>query len=148
MAGRRRSADGERGSFAVELAVLAPVLIAFVVMIIDGGRLTWAKSRLQGAARDAARAVTINHNSGQGAYNSASQAMTDALSNGGVNCGAPTLTLVPDPRTDAIGNGETVTATVTCNVAFVMFGTRTITRSQQSVVDQYRQVTTGPGTIP
>lgn len=147
MTGRWRT-DGERGSFAVELAVLAPVLIAFVVMIIDGGRLTWAKSRLQGAARDAARAVTINHNSGQGAYDSANQAMTDALDNSGVNCGAPTLTLVPDPRTQAIGNGQTVTATVTCNVQFVMFGNQTITRSQQSVVDQYRQVTTGPGTLP
>jgi Flp pilus assembly protein TadG len=147
MTGRRRR-DGERGSFAVELAVLAPVLLAFMMIIIDGGRVTWAKSRLQGAARDAARSVTINHNSGQGAFDSANKAMTDALNNSGVNCGGPTLTLAPDPRNQAIGNGEVVTATVTCDVQFFFVGTKTITRTQQSVVDTYRQVTTGPGTLP
>jgi hypothetical protein len=47
-----------------------------------------------------------------------------------------------------IGNGATVTATVTCQVQFVLFGTETISRSQQSVVDQYRQVTTGSGAAP
>jgi Flp pilus assembly protein TadG len=145
---RRRWPGGERGSFAVELAILAPVLIAFIVMVVDGGRLTWAKSRVQGAARDAARAVSINHNDGQAAYAAAQQAMTDALANSGVNCAPDPVVLTPDPRFTAIGNGETVTATVVCHVQFVMFGTRDITRQQQSVVDQYRQVTTGPGTLP
>jgi Flp pilus assembly protein TadG len=135
---------GERGSFAVELAILAPVILAFLVMVIDGGRLTWAGSRLQGAARDAARAVSINHNSGQQAFASAEQAMTDALANSGVDCDAPTLTLDPDPRTTAIGNDDTVSATVTCDVQFVMVGSHTLSRTQQSVVDRYRQVTTGP----
>lgn len=128
----------------MELAILGPVIITFLVMIIDGGRLTWANSRLQGAARDAARAVSINHNSGQSAYNAALKAMNDALSNGGVNCGGPTLTLNPDPRTAAIGNGQVVNATVTCTVQFIMVGTHTLTRTQQSVVDRYREVTTGP----
>jgi Flp pilus assembly protein TadG len=113
-------------------------------MIIDGGRLTWANSRLQGAARDAARAISINHNSGKGAYDEAFKAMTDALSNAGVDCGAPTLTLNPDPREVAIGNDAVVSATVACDVQFVLIGTRTLTRTQQSVVDRYRQVTTGP----
>jgi Flp pilus assembly protein TadG len=140
----RRLRARERGSFAVELAILAPVIIAFLVMIIDGGRLTWANSRLQGAARDAARAISINHNSGVGAYNEAFKAMTDALSNGGVDCGAPTLILNPDPRLVAIGNDAVVSATVRCDVQFVLIGTRTLTRTQQSVVDRYRQVTTGP----
>jgi len=147
---RRRAglARGERGSFAVELAVLAPVILAFLVMVIDGGRLTWAGSRLQGAARDAARAVSINHNSGQAAYNAALQAMNEALANSGVDCGAPTLTLNPDPRTAAIGNDQTVAATVTCDVQFIMVGSRTLSRTQQSVVDRYRQVTTGNQVIP
>jgi Flp pilus assembly protein TadG len=144
----RRWPRGERGSFAVELAILAPVLIAFIVMVIDGGRLTWAKSRVQGAARDAARAVTINHNSGEAAYQAAQQAMTNALANSGVNCTPDPVVLNPDPRVTAIGNGETVTATVVCHVQFVLFGNQAITREQQSVVDQYRQVTTGPGTVP
>src|SRR5262249_9617177 len=141
----RRLPGGDRGSFAVELAILAPVLLAFIVIIIDGGRLSVAKSRLRGAGRGAARAGTINHNSGGAAYDSANQAMLGSLASSGVNCLAPTLLLAPDPRVAPIGNGQAVTATVTCQVRFLGLGTRTITRSQQSVVDQYRQVTTGPG---
>jgi len=139
---RRRS---ERGSFAVELAILAPVILAFLLIIVDGGQLTWARSRLQGVARDTARAVTISHSTGGGAYDAANQAMLNALGNSGVNCRAPTLVLTPDPRDVAIGNGQMVQATVTCQVKFAFFGYQTITRSQQSVVDVYRQVTTGPG---
>jgi Flp pilus assembly protein TadG len=144
--GRRLA--GERGSFAVELAVLAPVLLAFVLVIVDGGRLTWARSRLQGAARDAARTVTINHNSGPAAFDSAYQAVLGSLAGSGVNCADPALELVPDPRVVPIGSGATVTATVTCQVRFVLFGTERVSRSQQSVVDRYRQVTTGPGEVP
>jgi Flp pilus assembly protein TadG len=147
---RLARAGGERGSFAVELAILAPVILAFLVMVIDGGRLTWAGSRLQGAARDAARAVSINHNSGSEAYASAQQAMTDALANSGVDCAAPTLLLDPDPRNEPIVNDQVVSATVTCDVQFIMVGSHTLSRTQQSVVDRYRQVTTGParGGVP
>jgi Flp pilus assembly protein TadG len=147
---RVRAGTGERGSFAVELAVLAPVIIAFLVMLIDGGKLTWTHSRLQGAARDAAREVSINHNSGQDAYNAAFQAMSTALATAGVDCGNPKLLLNPDPRTTVIGNDGVVNATVSCDVDFVLGGTHTLSRTQQSVIDRYRQVTTGPagGTAP
>ena len=59
---RRTRKDGERGSFALELAVVSPALLLVIVFIISVGRVTEGRALVQGAARDAARAATINHN--------------------------------------------------------------------------------------
>ena len=49
---------GERGSFSVELAVLAPALLVMISFIISVGRVTEGRAMVQGAVRDAARAAS------------------------------------------------------------------------------------------
>ena len=49
----------ERGSAAVEVTMVAPVLVLFVLVIIFGGRLALARQAVQSAAFDAARAASL-----------------------------------------------------------------------------------------
>jgi Flp pilus assembly protein TadG len=118
---------GERGSFSVELAVLAPALLVLISFIISVGRVTEGRAMVQGAVRDAARAATINHNGN--AATAAQEAYAQATR--GRNCGPVALQpVVPVP-------GGTVTATATCRVT-TMWGRQSITRQAISAVDIYR----------
>jgi Flp pilus assembly protein TadG len=123
-ASRRR----ERGSFSLELAVLAPTLLLVVSFIISVGRVTEGRAVVQGAARDAARAATINHNGANSARQAAEAAYQSATR--GRDCD-------PLPPVDAPQPGGTVTVTVTCRVT-TQWGKQTITRTAQSAVDIYR----------
>ena len=125
-AGRRR----ERGSFSLELAVLAPTLLLVISFIISVGRVTQERATVQGAVRDAARAATINHNGT--AQRAAQQAYETATA--GQNCEPLVLRpAVPVP-------GGQVTATATCRVT-TLWGSQKITAQAQSVVDIYRGTT-------
>ena len=124
-AGSRR---GERGSFALELAVLAPTLLLVISFIVSVGRVTEGRAVTQGAARDAARAASINHNGGAAANQAAQEAYGRATQ--GRNCDA--LPVVPAPQP-----GGTVVVTVTCRV-MTLWGSQAITRTARSAVDIYR----------
>ena len=124
---RRATRQGERGSFSVELAVLAPTLLVVISFIISVGRVTEGRALVQGAARDAARAATINHNGT--AFAAAEEAYAQATR--GRNCAGLAL----DPQVPVPGG--TVTATATCTVT-TMWGRQTITRRARSAVDLYR----------
>jgi Flp pilus assembly protein TadG len=127
MARRRRTRRGERGSFSVELAVLAPTLLLVISFIISVGRVTEGRALVQGAARDAARAATINHNGNAAA--AAEEAYQQATQ--GADCDPMILNpQVPVP-------GGTVTATATCRVT-TLWGKQPITRHASSAVDIYR----------
>jgi Flp pilus assembly protein TadG len=117
----------ERGSFSLELAVLAPVILVVISFLISVGRVTEGRAMVQGAARDAARAATINH---AGNAESAAQAAF-ATATRGRSCDP--LQLVPVAPVP----GGTVTATVSCRVT-TMWGRQTITRTARSAVDIYR----------
>ena len=120
--------QGERGSFSVELAVLAPVLLLMISFIISVGRITEGRAQTQGAARDAARAATINHN---GNAESAAQAAYDrAVAGHDCDPQVVLVPVVPQP-------GGTVSATATCRVS-TLWGTQTIVREAISPVDIYR----------
>jgi Flp pilus assembly protein TadG len=118
----------ERGSFSVELAVLAPVLLLVVSFIISVGRVTEARAQTQGAARDAVRAATINHNGNAEA--AAQAAYRRAVAGRDCDPNADLRPTVPVP-------GGTVTVTATCRVA-TLWGRQTIVRTAASAVDVYR----------
>jgi Flp pilus assembly protein TadG len=124
---RRMRADADRGSFSLELVVLAPVLLLVVAFIVSVGRITEGRAMVEGAVRDAARAATINHN---GNAEAAARAAYAAATRGH-DCGdldmRPTI---PQP-------GGSVRATATCQVRTI-WGTQRITRTSVSVVDLYR----------
>ena len=126
MAGADRRA--ERGSFSLELAVLAPALLLMISFIVSVGRITESRAQTQGAARDAARAATINHN---GNAEAAAQAAYGRAVRGR-DCDAQVVVnpVAPQP-------GGTVTATATCRVG-TLWGTQTIVRTSVSAVDVYR----------
>jgi Flp pilus assembly protein TadG len=49
----------DRGSMAVEFAILAPSFIVLVLLLVVGGRIVEAQGQVDGAARDAARAASV-----------------------------------------------------------------------------------------
>jgi Flp pilus assembly protein TadG len=129
-AGRvRRRGTGDRGSFALELVVAAPALLVLIAFVISVGRVTEGRALVQGAARDAARAATINH--AGNAERAAREAFSRATA--GMNCDGLAL----DPAQP--GPDMQVTATVRCTVS-TMWGRQTIVRTAQSVTDRYRSV--------
>ncbi|MFJ3509754.1 TadE/TadG family type IV pilus assembly protein [Streptomyces luteogriseus] len=56
--GDRRSAD-DSGLSTVEVVILAPVMILFILVLVAFGQLVDGRGALDGAARDAARAGSI-----------------------------------------------------------------------------------------
>ncbi len=54
---RRRRRD-ERGSMAVELVILAPILLMFAMLVVAGGRHVGVQGDIDAAARDAVRAAS------------------------------------------------------------------------------------------
>lgn len=124
----RRRARGERGSFALELAVVAPALIALTAFVISIGRVAEGRSVTQGAARDAARAATINHAGGRNAAEAATAAQQAATRD--MPCTMDLDNVPPAPE-------QRVTATVRCTVRTI-WGKQQITRSASSVTDTYR----------
>jgi Flp pilus assembly protein TadG len=124
-----RRSGGDRGSFALELAVVAPALLLIIAFVVSVGRVTEARAKVQGAARDVVRASTINH--AGNSEEAAREAFRRATA--GMNCDALQL----DPL-QAVA-GQPVTATVTCRV-MTMWGLQPIERTAQSVADVYRGV--------
>jgi len=57
----------ERGQSALEFVILAPVVLAVVLVIVAGARLVGAKGDLDATAREAARAAVEASPSGAGA---------------------------------------------------------------------------------
>jgi hypothetical protein len=60
----------------VELVILAPILIILMMFLVVAGWVVEARGRVDGAARDAARAASIATNPGQALIN-ANQAITE-----------------------------------------------------------------------
>lgn len=72
---RRRD---ERGSMAVEVVLMVPILFLFMLLVVAGGRYVSVKADMDAAARDAARAASIERSSGD-ARIAARKAATAAL---------------------------------------------------------------------
>jgi len=121
---------------AVEAVLLAPVMLIFLLFIVGAARIVEAKGEIDGAARDAARAASVQRDLG-----SAGRAAVQAAR--GLDCnGGPTVNV------DG-GNwrqGGSVTVVVGCTVdlsAVSGFGfAPSISMSSTSVVplEQFRRI--------
>ena len=117
------------------MIVLVPVLLLIVMIAVAGGRLVSAEGMVQAAARDAARAASIERSAGEAdaaARRSLAAADTaNAQCSGGVDVGG-------------FGRGGTVTATVRCRVELsdlgLVFlpGATTVSASSTAPVDTWR----------
>ncbi len=111
-----RWAGADRGNAALELVLLAPVILFLIGFAIAAGRTSIAQGAVEAAARDAARQASIAPNSGA-AQSAAMSSATAALRSDGLDC-EPIVDL---PNLGAafgspIGQSAPVTAKVTCQV--------------------------------
>ncbi|RKE22587.1 TadE/TadG family type IV pilus assembly protein [Streptomyces sp. TLI_171] len=146
MTGRRaRRRERDRGSFAVEAAILVPVVLTFALMAVAAGRVQTTGAVVDAAARSGARAASLARTP-EGAEQAAADAVAQALADRGVQCATEP---VGAPEYGTIGSGAgqltTVTVRVACTVAFGDLleldgipGHKTITGTFTSVVDRYR----------
>jgi Flp pilus assembly protein TadG len=82
--------DRDRGSAAVEAAVLAPAVLALIGVAIVGGRIQVSGAAIETAAHDAARAASISRTAAQA--RTAAHAAADAtLTQTGLHCARLTV---------------------------------------------------------
>lgn len=71
----------ERGSMAVEVVLMTPVLVAFLLLVVAFGRYVAVQGDMEAAARDAAREASLQVSSGA-ASNAARKVVNDSLDDG------------------------------------------------------------------
>ena len=135
--GRKR--QRQRGSAPVELVIITPVLILFLLLYLGFGRITRAEQLVDDAAAQAARAATLNYlNPGQAAA-AAQQAATQALAQGGLACASDQVSV--ETGNDHPGGSITVhlacTADLSEAVAAGLPGSVTLTATATSPIDVY-----------
>ncbi|GII75497.1 hypothetical protein Sru01_04790 [Sphaerisporangium rufum] len=113
MTRRTRAGAPDRGSMAVETVMLAPVLLLFLTLLVGAGRIVEAQGEVNGAARDAARAASV-----QRTFAAAQAAARDAGTAALRGSCAPVVGL---SGSDWRAGGE-VRATVTCRLDLDFLG--------------------------
>lgn len=133
----------DRGSYAVETAVLAPVMIALLLLMIAFGRVTDADGAVDSAARAAARAASLERDSGS-AQSEAHTAAVRSLEGEGVTCETSSVVVDTSGYALDVGVDANVTATISCtaNLSDIglpgLPGAKTLTASWTSPIDTYR----------
>lgn len=133
----------DRGSYALETAVLAPVLIAILLLMVAFGRVTDAEGAVDAAAHAAARAASLERDAAA-AQSAAQDAVTRSLDGDGVTCQTSNVAIDTSGYTTDVGEAATVTATISCtaNLSDIgmpgLPGAKTLTASWTSPIDTYR----------
>lgn len=134
----------DRGSATLETVVLAPPLLLLIGLAAVGMRVQDAKSAIEAAAYDAARAASISRTEGR-ATAAAAAAASIALNQEGVQCaGGPTISVDTAGFRRPPGQTAYVTATITCQVYLADLGipglgTRRLDATFVSPIDLYRE---------
>ncbi|MEW1892260.1 TadE/TadG family type IV pilus assembly protein [Streptomyces sp. NPDC085659] len=141
MSGRVR--DGDRGSYAVETAILAPVMIALILLMIAFGRVTDADGAVDSAARAAARAASLERDASS-AQTQAQAAADRSLHGDGITCRTSSVVVDTGGYALDLGTEANVTATVACTASLSdiglpgLPGAKELTASWSSPIDTYR----------
>ena len=132
--------DEETGSAAVELTLYTPVLILLLVVVVLFSRMTSAKADVIAAARDGARAASLNHDpaSAARAARSTVRATLDAQH---VACSGVTT----EVDASKVEPGGAISVTVSCVISMQELtgfgltpGNRTVTGRSTAVIDTFR----------
>lgn len=133
-ADRRRRDD--RGSMAVEIVLLAPVMMAFILLVVACGRYVALRGDIEAASRDAVRAASLERTAGEA--EAAAGAVAAASLRNPEQCGPILLT------GDFVAGG-TITVTVSCTVSYAglgligLPGTKEFSASSSAPLDTYRR---------
>jgi Flp pilus assembly protein TadG len=136
-----RNRRAERGSAAVEMVLIAPLLILVLLFVLFCGRLAHARLRVDDAAHQAARAASLTRDPASAAA-AATAAAGDALRSSGASCATHSASV----DTTAFRPGGAVTVTVSCTIevgdlsGLHLPGHVVQTASSTSVVDAFRGV--------
>lgn len=125
---------------SIEIVLLTPVLMAFTLLIVAGGRFIAVQGQIDAAARDAARAASVQRDG-----SSAGQAALDTWA-----ATRPDTATCATPAVDDGGfrPGGSVTVRVSCQVSYAglgligLPGSADVTSSGVAPIDLYRR--TGP----
>jgi Flp pilus assembly protein TadG len=134
--------DRDAGNAALELVVLAPVILFLLGLVIAAGRTSVAQGSVAAAARDAARQASISLTPGA-AQTAALSSARAALGQDGLNCD-PVVTVNVSGFGVPVGDPANVQATVTCRVSLSslvvpgMPGSKTLRATFSSPLDPYR----------
>ncbi|MFJ4093343.1 TadE/TadG family type IV pilus assembly protein [Kitasatospora sp. NPDC089913] len=137
-----RGRDG--GSAAIEAAIVAPAVVALILVAVAAGRVQTAGGTVEAAARSAARTASLERGGTVAMDAAAKKAAADAMRQQGVYCGKSSVTVKHGKRSNQGVVWETVEVTVTCEVylADLLGGPnvlpKTLTGWFVSVVDRYR----------
>ena len=136
VSGRERS---QSGGAAVEVVLVAPLLIAMLLFVVGLGRLASTREVVDGAARDAARQASVRRSPERAAADARSIA-TDTLAGRDVTC----RELAVDVDTSDFRPGGSVGVDVACRVALAdvalsgLPGQQWLRRSFVAPVDRFR----------
>ena len=141
--GQRRRLAADDGNAALELLILAPVILALIGLVIAAGRTSVAQGSVDAAAREAARQASISL-SPAAARQAALSSANAALRADGLHC-KPVVTLdLLNGFNTPLGLPAQVSASVSCTVRLSDLlvpgipGSRRLTASFTSPLDPYR----------
>lgn len=139
-----RVPGGDRGALSLEAMILLPALLLVLLLVIALGRISSSDNAVDAAARNAARAASLERSAG--AARSAGQNVAhQVLSRQGLQCTATSVSISTDGFTAPIGEPATTAATVRCTVRLSdiglpgLPGSKTLTSTFTSPLDSYRQ---------
>jgi len=121
---------------AIEMVILAPVMIMFVMIVVAFGRYVAVRGDVEAASRDAVRAASLER-SGDSADSAATQTAEDSL-NGRWSCTTAN-------RNGDFESGQTISITLSCQVPWNDLGliglksTKTVTATSEAPLDLYRR---------
>lgn len=129
----------ERGSVAVETAVIAPALVLLLLLVVFAGKVSEADGNVARAASEAARAASLRQHPGDAAED-AERVARENLSASGVPCIA--LDVRVDTSDFEPGGSVTVDLRCTASMADVALlgvpGQRTFSATAVEVIDTHR----------
>ena len=132
-----RRCRSDRGSAAVEMVILAPVLVVLMLFVVFVGRAGGAIEQIRHAADAGARAASLVARTFMDS--TARQAVTRDLDANGSNCASMSVS-VGVAHTETV---DTVTVTVSCvsntaGTGLLPASARTLVANSTEVIDRYR----------
>lgn len=133
----RRAVRRQRGSMAVEVVILAPVLVAVMMLVVGFGRYVDRSADVEAMARDAVRAASLQRDEASAV--AAAQAIVSSTTPSGVTCQP-----VGNIGGDFVAGGI-ISVEVSCEVSFNglgfigLPGGATLTGESSAPLDELRR---------
>jgi Flp pilus assembly protein TadG len=137
----------DRGSMSLELVIVTPLLVGFMMLMVSLGRIVEAQSQVDGAARDAARAASVSRDRGSAAVAARLAARTTLGERDGGRqwcMSAPTVEFSPAGTNWTRGGQVTIEVSCTIDLSglslIAVAPTKTVSGSATAPLDTLRRV--------